>query len=338
MKDIYDHGYSVSTENFSEGPTVTDSNLTMSCDSSLVYICEAYIQPILLAIGILTNAASLVILPRTRIVPTFKICLNCIGNLGSLCYHYRLHTDAGRGYSLWWRCTFRLLGRARCGHYSLYFLFILFMCASAGLVILIVAIRSAMVSRPLSARRFLTNGRTGKLCLCVLIVTTLLFAPTTLNILWQSCYHDTETQFCIDLLDVFPYLENVSNSYLYVITVIYGPLLVLIYIGCFIGIKISLNKTQKMIRELSQRKSTVEPGGKVKNKMSKTAKSTRTLLVIIVLDTCCTLPQVIQGVGLHIFSHNNNIWQWYMLVRYIWCICGDLPLSATNLQFLALLF
>ena len=301
------------------------------CDNNFVYIGEAFIQPTLLAIGILTNCASLVILPGSRIASTFKICLIAL-SISDLCatvtgFTQMLVEVIAYGGNI----PFGYWESAAVASFTLYFLFMLFMCASAGIVILIVVIRSVIVSRPVKARRFLTRRRTRLLCWAVFIVTVLIYSPTTLNIFWQACYRDcgvNGTAFCIELFENIPNLETLSNAYLYTLSVIYGPVLVLVYIGCFIGIKVSLKKTAQMLEDLTERKNSIAPGGaqSSKKQLSKTARITRTLLVILLLDTFCTLPQVIQGIGLitaptSTIFNNDTCWYDIFDVFVEICLC-----------------
>ena len=313
MKEVFDHDeYRQKMQNDSE---MKLSNITGSCDSSVVYICEAYIEPILLAIGILTNAASLIILPGTKIVQTFKICLIALA-ISDICA-----TSAGFIQMLVevivydGEMPFGFWEGPAVASYTLYFCHVLFMCVSAGLVVLIVVIRTAIVSRPIRARCFFTRRRTAKLCSSVFVITALLFIPTTLKILSQSCGREMEKQFCVDLLDVIPNLGFIANLYLYMLSVIYGPVLVTVYVASFIGIKISLNNSKKIIRAITQHRSRNRSTGhgSKRKRGSKSARVTHTLLVILVLDTCCTLPQVIQGLGLVLAPKtmtldNNRCW------------------------------
>ena len=176
--------------------------------------------------------------------------------------------------------------------FTLYYLFSLFICTSAAIVIAIVAIRHYTITKPVSVKMYITSGRARRICLLIFLGTAVLFLPTPLNIMWQSCYMEKNKPICDDLLWRMPKLQGYATSYLYFLTILYGPLLVLIYIGSMVGIWSNLQKTAVIMRSLSERRDSVEEW---KRRQKKTAKITRTLLVILMLDTLCSLPLVVQA-------------------------------------------
>ena len=259
-----------------------------------VYISEAVIIPIINMLGILTNSCSLFILPKTRIVNTFKICLIAL-TICDLCYSLLSFTnmmleigfydgDIPHGH----------FQGAAIASYVLYYISSVFICTSATIVITIVVIRHWIVKDPLKARTNLTSRRTKKTCICLFLLTLLLYIPTSLNILWQSCHRDDTTPICISINEKIPNLQTITSYYLYLLTVIYGPFMVLLYVISLIGIKLSLAKSKESIEALSARKT----GRESKLRVQRTARITTLLLIILLIDTICTIPICCQAIAI----------------------------------------
>ena len=191
---------------------------------------------------------------------------------------------------------------------SLYYIYVMFMCSSASVVVSIAIIRNLFVLRPLWARARFTSGVTKVICFANFLITLALFAPVSLKIISQSCEHEVNASVCEWMNSTDPTLHRVGNVYLhYFLSALFGPVTIIVYVICFVCIRFTVAKSVKQLSLIAPRGSTSASGvSVVKPKMteeararSRTAKRiTKTLLVILIMDVMCTLPYVVQGVGL----------------------------------------
>ena len=218
-----------------------------------VYYCEAVVIPCINLFAVMTNIWTLLILPRTRIVHAFKICLIALticDLLASLISFVNIMLEIGfYGGDI----PFGIWETAAVTCYALYFISSVFICSSATYVIAIVAIRHWIVNSPVKARYYLTPGNTKKACFCLFLVTLTLYLPTSLNIMYQSCHRDEQTKICIDINKAIPNLKEITSYYLGSLVLLFGPCLVIFYIVSLIGIKISLTRSSKELDSLSDK-------------------------------------------------------------------------------------
>ena len=152
-----------------------------------------------------------------------------------------------------------------------------------------------------------------------------MFLPTILNVLWQSCYRERTSEICLKVREVFPNLTKITSLYLLFVTILYGPVLVLVYIGCMIGIKVNLEKTEKILESLQEDNSCNI--SERKSRRRNTMRITKTLLLIILLDTICCLPLVVQAFALVIapketvFSSDNQAYRIFDSIAEIFLVC-----------------
>ena len=186
----------------------------------------------------------------------------------------------------------------------------MFMCSSASMVITIAIIRNVFVLRPMKARSWFSAGRTKTICVVNFAITFALFAPVSLKVLSQSCEKEVNVSVCDRMNSTNPSLHRVGSIYLhYFLSALYGPVTILVYVICFICIRFTVGRSVKQLSVIASRGAStsgdaVSGGGRVApsdeiQARSRTARRiTKTLLIILILDVICTLPYVIQGVGL----------------------------------------
>lgn len=300
------------------GPTNSllsnDSNASSSSISPsaerFVYYGEAVIQPTILAVGVLTNTLSIIVLIGAKIPLNLRICIVAltlcdlgatVSGLGSVIVEVvYFQGDIKFGY----------LKPEAVAAFSLYYIYTMFLSMSASIVILLAAIRCCLVMHPVTSRQFLTPLRTKLLCMATVLVVLVLFLPTVTNVLWQSCSKEKDAEFCVDLNPES--LGKFANPYLYVLLSLFGPVLVLFYVACFVAIAVTLHRSRDMMSMLTERSCSVSSERGTQRRRSITARVTRTLLAILVLDVVCTLPTVVQGLGLivpslSVFSNNDKV-------------------------------
>ena len=264
---------------------------------SFVYYCEAVIIPVINLLAVITNSCTLVILPKTRIVNAFKICLISLticDLMASLISFVNLMIEIGFYDG---DIPFGFWEPAAITCYVLYYISSVFICASATYVIAIVAIRHWIVNSPVKARVYLTSANTKNTCLYLFLAVLVLYLPTCLNIMYQSCSRDVNTTFCIEINEAIPNLKEITSFYVYSLTLLFGPIFVIMYIVSIIGIKTTLARSSRDLDTLSH--SDLSKQSK-KIRRQKTARITTLLLVILIADTICTLPICIQAIAITI--------------------------------------
>ena len=191
---------------------------------------------------------------------------------------------------------------------TLYYIYMMFMCSSASVVITIAVIRNLFVLKPMKARGWFTAGSTKVICFVNFLVTLVLFAPVSLKIISQSCEKEVNVSVCDWMDSTDPSLNRVGQVYAhYFLSALYGPVLIIVYIICFICIRFTVGKSVQRLNLITPRTSAIPGTPKGRHSAlsdearirSRTAKRiTKTLLVILILDVVCTLPYVVQGIGL----------------------------------------
>ena len=286
------------------GEQMDDEDIAMH---EFIHVGETYIIPTIYLIAIITNCISLFVLPIARIVRTFRICLvaltisdlfaTTVNFCNSLLENIWFHGDIPHGR--WDKRTVTL--------YVLYYLGLMFMCTSATIVIFIVGTRHWIVKNPLKARQ-ITTRKTKWIVFGLFVLTFIIFIPTSLIIMYQSCLDDFESEECNDIHRRLPNLEKIFKGYLYTILTIYGPILIIVYITCLIGIRATLRSSEDVIRKLTAESQSLMDNQQSVNlrgsrastpasRTQSTTKITRTLVMIVILDTICTLPTVVQGIA-----------------------------------------
>ncbi|KAK2153279.1 hypothetical protein LSH36_302g05039 [Paralvinella palmiformis] len=187
----------------------------------------------------------------------------------------------------------------------LYMTFLMSISTSATLVVFIAFIRNMMYLKPIKSRLYFTTTIARRACGAIFVVTACLYTPTCLQVVWLGCYKETAmtSRFCLKVNDTVPNLKPVANGYLYVIVMLYGPVMLLAYVANLICIRITLNRRCTNVTGHltgvhdynNQRQSTVN-------------RITRMLTIILICDVICTLPSIIQGVGL-LFDPEENVFE-----------------------------
>ncbi len=279
-----------------------------------IHIGEGIIIPTILAIAAITNLISFFVLQSSRITRTFRICLMALaisdffatsfGFSSAVAEVVVFHGDMPHGY--WDSRAVAIL--------VLYYIQIMFMCVSASFVIFIVATRHWIVKHPLRSRD-LTTLKTRRMLLGLFVITLVLYLPCTLNILWQSCHKEEVATQCQKIKEDVPNLEKIAQYYLYSLSTLYGPVLIIVYIVCLIGIRATLQKSEEVIRNLTETQTLIRNSsdnhptsgmGSSGARQRATSKITRTLIMIVILDTICTLPTVAQGFA-QLFSPQSTV-------------------------------
>ena len=287
-----------------------------------IHVGETYIIPTIYLIAIITNSISLSVLPIARIVRTFRICLvaltisdlfaTTLGFTNIILENIFFEGNVPHGY--WYKRSV--------GLYVLYYLQLMFMCSSATIVIFIVGTRFWIVKNPLKARQ-ITARRTKWIVFGLFVLTFIIFIPTSILIMYQLCHNDYDSKECKDIHRRLPKLETIHKGYLYTLSTIYGPILIIVYIGCLIGIRATLRSSEEVIRKLTvesqslmdHQQNVTLRGSRASTPASRTqstTKITKTLVMIVILDAICTLPTVVQAIAIllapktTVFSTTND--------------------------------
>ena len=118
--------------------------------------------------------------------------------------------------------------------------------------------------------------------------------------MWLGCFNEESSDYCTKLNESIPNLDTIANGYLYFNTAIYGPIMLLMYIANFICIRVTLSRSAKDIEKMTSH-------GNDSNKRSGTVtRITKMLSLILILDVVCTLPILIQSLGL-LFEPEKSI-------------------------------
>ena len=262
-----------------------------------VWVAEAVIQPSMLAFGILTNIISLLVLSKVKMNFIFKTCLialamsdlaTCISGFIAMVMEVAIF-DGEMPFGSW--------DARAVATYVFFYAYMMFISGSASIVILIAVIRNIFIVAPMKARRNF-NPRTTKIaCGVAFLFTFICFLPVALNIIYQSCFNETEAQICLDVFEAIPNIKKISTSYLFALMTLFGPVIILIYMACFISIRVTVGRSVEALSSM-----TSESGPTQRESTRKRTKAasrvTRTLLIILICDVICTLPTVIQAVGL----------------------------------------
>ena len=270
-----------------------------------VHVGETYIIPTIYLIAIITNSISLYVLPVARIVRTFRICLvaltisdlfaTTLSFINVIMEAVLFHGDVPHGH--WDKNAVTL--------YVLYYLALMFMCTSATIVIFIVGTRHWIVKNPLKARQ-ITARRTKWIVFGLFVLTFIIFIPTSLLIMYQSCHNEYVAPECIYIHRRLPKLESIFKGYTYTLSTIYGPVLIIVYICCLIGIRATLRSSEEVIRKLTVESQSLMDGQPAPrfsrastsaSRVYTTTKITKTLVMIVILDAICTLPTVVQAIA-----------------------------------------
>ncbi len=316
---------------FSESGRTTPDNVTYDGDEAgrrFVYYAEAVIQPSILAFGFLTNLASLLVLYRVKMASTFRTCLIALA-MSDLCMTFT-------GFCQLMVEVLVFGGTVPFGHwinsavasFSLYFLFLFFTCVSASLVILVAVIRNMIVLKPLKARCYFTRRRTKLVCFGVFLFTCVLFTPVPLMVVWQSCFDDNVTDTCVTANATMGMdsLGHYIRRYLFGLSVLYGPVLLITYVACVISIWLTLKKTTDSLGHMTVKRTNSQLD--TTKKRSKTAgRITRTLMMILILDIVCTTPTVLYGIGLinqpqrNVYDDSNTLLEVLDVICEIFICC-----------------
>ena len=262
------------------------------------HVSEVYVQPLLLGAGILTNLACVLLLWVEHLSnqhrdPEVGRCLVWLA-VSDLCV-----TTTGFTHIVleaWF-----LGGNVHFGHWStialinyiFYFSYLMFLGNSAFIVVVIAILRCVLIAQPLKARTWVTEDKIKVTLILGCVLTFLLFMPSSLTVVWQLCFNETNISTCVDTLEHMPHLEVGSSTYLYILGVLYIPVPVLVYIICFIIIEVSLQRSKSTLSQMER------CGGLQRLRRQRLShRVTRLLLCILVLDTLCTVPTVISSMVL----------------------------------------
>ena len=276
----------LNTSSTTENPNQIPPNL-----KDFVFYSEAVVQTSILFIGICLNIMNYYILRTIHLSANFKLCLlaltitdfsACITGEAQLILEVvEFRGDLPFGY---WNT------RALADH-LLYYLFLVFMCTSSLYVILVAIVRTCMILKPIFALQHLTSERLKVTAWIMFLVTFILFTPAVIFALWQVCYNDKEHPKCRKFFKRVPDAENVKY-YLYLLSILFGPIVILTNLACLFGVKHALHRTTQNAHSLQ-----VHDSG-ILNMKKKYSKINHTLTLFLVLDAVWILPTCVQYVAL----------------------------------------
>ena len=262
-----------------------------------VWWAEAVIQPTMLSVGGLTNILSIVVLSKVKMNYIFRTCLLALATSDLLTCVTGFAAMVMEVAMFGGEMPFGRWHPRAVATFALYYTYMMFICTSATVVILIALIRNFFIISPMRARGYFTARNTRLVCLIVYLIVFLIFLPTGLNVVYQSCFNETEARICRIAFAKIPNLKQISSRYLFAISALFGPVVIVIYTVCFISIRITVGRSVDALSSMtSKNKDGRRDSARMRGKA--TSRVTRTLLLILILDVICTLPSVIQAVGL----------------------------------------
>ena len=256
------------------------------------YYSEAFVQNGIFLSGIVFNTINLWILRVINVGENYRVGLlaltvsdlcACVFGVAQLTVE-GVYFRSVLPYGYWHEAALAV--------YLLYYIFLLFMCTSSVYVILIAIVRTHTLRRPIRSLRLFTPKTLKRVCMCIFFVNTLLFLPTALFGIWQSCFNDKDIPKCQTFFKRFPDADKLKY-YFYCLSVLFGPCVIITNTACLFIMKRALKQGQHTAKQHLNRRPT-----SIYNMVRRHSKITRTLAVILVLDTVWILPTCVQFVGL----------------------------------------
>lgn len=276
--------------------TMSNTKTNQKLDD-FVFYSEAYVQTAILIAGLIFNACNYVILMKTKMAVTFRICLlamsitdacACVfGVIQLVVESVYFRGDIPFGY---WHAS------ALASH-ILYYLFLMFLCASSMYVLLAATVRAYMIARPYKSVEKLKARKLKVICVLIFVIVAVVFLPSPLYAMWQVCYaKDNHTPICVDFLEKLPKVEYMK-FYFYALSVIFGPFIIIANIVCLCVIRHALKKSHERSERMTK---------KEEKKHNYYKRITKMLLIILILDTVWLVPTCIQYLGL-VFSPEETV-------------------------------
>lgn len=270
-------------ENFSQNINLTNQTPNGSTSGKVISLSELYIESPILGIGIIFNLINIAVFQKSKTAIRFATFMQCLSfsDLGmcvfGIIYYIVNNLIYGRdlleGY--WFQGTALL-------NYVFLGLYISFQCASSVITVIVSSIRCHMIRHPYQFIKSLSLIRIKLICLAVYICTFLLIFITLLYYIWLICFKNTdEEKLCESYLEKLPHVEGM-RYYIYAEAFIFGPCVITAYVICFITINIGLRRSGKRSYVLSDKDK--------EKRVIQSQRVTRTLLVILIIDTICMFP------------------------------------------------
>ncbi len=263
-----------------------------------VFYGEVVAQPVILLFGLVTNIITLVILPKVKMTETFKTCLMALA-VSDLCACVMGSTQQFvKGPYFRGESPFGYLSAGSIANFTLYFVHMMFMSVSGCLVVMIAIVRNISVLKPLKAKHWFTRSKTIRVCVAVFLANFVVYLPSGFAVTWMTCYKDVGPS-CLRLNQTIGLanLETIVTAYLHFIAITYGPIIFVIYIACVISIWVTLKRSTKALATMASPR-LARGNCRASQRRKTTGKITRMLLIILVLDMVCSLPNTAYGVTL----------------------------------------
>lgn len=273
-------------------------NVTNEWLNDFVFYSEAVVQNTIFSFGMIFNIVNYIIIYQINIAPQFRVCLLAltVTDFGTCLFGVlQLTVEAA---TLRGRIQFGYWHTGALTSHMLYYIFAVFACTSSVYVLLGGGMRTYMISRPYNSLSSVKPSRVALLCMSIFLVVCLLFVPSQLYAFHQVCYYENN-EICSNLYRVFPKLDKMKY-YLYALSIIFIPTIVIGNVICLVKIKIALNKSAKRVLRVDRYQT--KQGFSI----------TKTLTVILFLDTIWIMPYCIQYLTLAfspretIFNINNS--------------------------------
>ncbi len=279
--------------------TSTSDGINVAVARSFIFYGEAVAQPVILLFGLVTNIMSLVVLPKVRMTETFKCCLIALAISDMCACVFGAAQQLLKGpYFKGQSSPFGYHSSATIANFTLYFVYLMFMSVSACLVVMIAIVRNIIVLKPLKAKHWFTINQTVRICVTIFLANFVVYLPSGFNVTWMTCYKDV-APFCLRVNETigFVTLDAIVKAHVYFCSVVYGPIIFVVYIACVISIWVTLRRSRRALVTMATVR-TVTGDDNATQRSKTTGKITRMLVIILILDMVCSLPTTAYGVTL----------------------------------------
>ena len=259
-----------------------------------VFYSEAIVQPCILCLGFIFNCINLAVLKKARIAAMFQVCLLALTVSDILVCIFGTAQLLVEGIVFRGEIPFGYWHGAALASHLLYYVFVAMLCNSSLYVIVAASVRARMISQPYKIIDNTKLHKVRRILLLTIAVTVVFFLPCPIYAMWQVCYNETERRQCQEFFRRFPHVDSMQY-YFYALSLVFGPVIIIANIICFIVIKAALRRSTERLAQLK----------KDSRRRHQYHRITRMLLVILVLDTLWILPSSVQYLGLALSPRNT---------------------------------
>lgn len=259
------------------------------------YIVEAFVEPWIFSIALITNIVTLSTLRRmSAVAPSLKLILM------SLCVSDGLACVFGFIYIVLEVIVYQgtvTYGRWTSGSvevFTMYKVYLYFTGYSSLLLILGSIVKMYALTRPIKARVQMERKLIVKVMLLAIVITFLLFVPLSVYIVWKTCFRDYATQICVDFNRSVPDAEKVKY-YFFTLAMFMGPGVLVANVACFIALKKAIKRSRRGLIRSSIVAATNCVAHNYKVLQAKRSSSINNIfLYALVIHSVCIIPSCVQ--------------------------------------------